>query len=96
MILGHAVFGQQGTHLRVVAALPDLIDPARAEAKLGRHEQQVLHRGGAIDKGVMLIALVKDNNVDRRAVEIVFRGRGYLLRQPRGPAQEIFRRYTLR
>lgn len=73
MILRHAVLRQECAHGGIVAAFAQLVDPAGAEAKLGRHEQQVFHCGSAVDQRVVLIALVGNDDVDRRTIEIVVR-----------------------
>ena len=73
MVLRYAVLGQDGAHAGIIAAFTDLIDPAGSKPQFGRHEQQVFHCCGAVNKGVVLIALVGNDDIDRSAVEVVVR-----------------------
>lgn len=73
MILRYAVLSQQCTNLGHVAGLAQLVDPAGAEAKLGSHQQQILHCSSAVYQSVVLIPLVGNDDVDRCTVEIVLR-----------------------
>ena len=73
MVLRYAVLGQQCTNLGYVAGLAQLVDPAGAEAKLGSHQQQILHCSSAVYQSVVLIPLVGNDDVDRCTVEIVLR-----------------------
>ena len=73
VVLRYAVLGQQCTNLGYIAGLAQLVDPAGAEAKLGSHQQQILHRSSAVYQSVVLIPLVGNDNVDWCTVEIVLR-----------------------
>ena len=42
-----------------VAGLAQLVDPAGAEAKLGSHQQQILHCSSAVYQSVVLIPLCR-------------------------------------
>lgn len=86
MILRYAVLSQQCTNLGYVAGLAQLVDPARAEAKLGSHQQQILHCSSAVYQSVVLIALVGDDDVDWRTVEIVLRAAVVCISNGTGPA----------
>lgn len=73
VVLGTPYSVSSARHLGIIAAFAQLIVPAGAEAQLGRHEQQIFHRSGAVDQRMMLVALVGDDDVDRRTIEIIVR-----------------------
>ena len=91
MVLRRAVLGQQGADSRYVALVAHLIDPAGAEAELGRREHQIFDSGRAVEQGVAVVALAGDVDDDRRAVEIVLGAAVVRLSDSACELQRLFR-----